>query len=382
MMKHRLLIVTVILLLLSGKITAAETPRISLLTCTPGAELYSTFGHSALRVYNPATGSDLVFNFGLFDFNTPNFYTRFMRGKLEYMLGIQYMDDFLYQYQWEGRGVVEQVLSLDSAQTVKILAKLEYLYMPENRYYLYSFLYKNCTSELRDIIFDITGKDEYSLAKSAGKTNRDLINEYVGGWPKFGINILLGSTLDREIDVFQSMFLPDYLFNELTVAVNGEIPLVSDYRVLLEKSDNTIKSKTFISKIKDVLFSPIFVLGLIAAVVGYSLIKKRYKAVEIGFLSIIGLLGIFISVLIMITDHRELYSNFNLLWCSPIYLFIVIASLLKWRKTEKVLSYASLLFLSLIIIVWISGIQYAEPGFIFIVMTLGLSSFIRATGRY
>ncbi|MDO9679921.1 MAG: DUF4105 domain-containing protein [Bacteroidales bacterium] len=381
-MKNRLSILILTLLLFTGKLSAVETPRISLLTCTPGDELYSTFGHSALRVYNPANGSDLVFNFGLFDFNTPNFYTRFMRGKLEYMLGIQYMNDFLYQYQWEGRGVVEQVLSLDSVQTTEILAKLEYLYRPENRSYLYSFLYKNCTSELRDIIFDIAGKDEHSLAKSAGKTNRDLINEYIGGWPKFGINILLGSTLDRDIDVFQSMFLPDYLFNELTVAANGDIPLVSDYSVLLEKSDNTGSEKTFISKIIVALLSPIFILGLIAAFVGYSLIKKRYRAIEIGFLSIIGLLGIFISVLIMITDHRELYSNFNLLWCSPIYLFIVIASLIKWRKTEKVLSFASLLFLSLMVILWISGIQYAEPGFIIIVLTLGLSSFVRATGRY
>lgn len=381
-MKHRLSIIFLSIILFSGKLSATETTRISLLTCTPGDELYSTFGHSALRVYNPANGSDLVFNFGLFDFNTPNFYTKFMRGKLEYMLGIQYMNDFLYQYQWEGRGVVEQVLSLDSIQTTAILAKLEYLYKPENRYYLYSFLYKNCTSELRDIIFEITGKDEKALRKSAGKTNRDLINEYISGWPKFGINILLGSTLDRDVDVFQSMFLPDYLFNELTVAENGEIPLVSEYRVLLEKSDNTIYERTFISKITDALFSPIFILGLIAAAVGYSLIRKRFKALELGFLIIIGLLGIFVSGLITITDHRELYSNYNLLWCNPIFLLMAIATLKKWRKTEKVLSFASLLFLSLMVILWISGIQYAEPGFIVIILTLGLSSVIRVTGRY
>ena len=381
-MKQRLLIIFLSIILFSGKLSATETTRISLLTCTPGDELYSTFGHSALRVYNPSSGSDLVFNFGLFDFNTPNFYTKFMRGKLEYMLGIQYMNDFIYQYQWEGRGVVEQVLSLDSIQTTEILAKLEYLYKPENRYYLYSFLYKNCTSELRDIIFEIAGKDEKALRKSAGKTNRDLINEYISGWPKFGINILLGSTLDRDIDVFQSMFLPDYLFNELTVAENGEIPLVSEYRVLLEKSDNTIYERTFISKITDALFSPIFILGLIAAAVGYSIIKKRYKALEVVFLVIIGLLGIFVSGLITITDHRELYSNYNLLWCNPIFLLMAIATLKKWRKTEKVLSFASLLFLSLMVILWISGIQYAEPGFIIIILTLGLSSVIRATGRY
>ena len=158
--------------------------------------------------------------------------------------------------------------------------------------------------------------------------------------------------------------------------------MVSEYRVLLEKSDNSIYEKTFISKIKDALFSPIFILGLIAAAVGYSIIKKRYKALEVVFLVIIGLLGIFVSGLITITDHRELYSNYNLLWCNPIFLLMAIATLKKWRKTEKVLSFASLLFLSLMVILWISGIQYAEPGFIIIILTLGLSSVIRATGRY
>lgn len=99
-------------------------PKISLLTCDSGNELYSTFGHSALRVYYPESGKDIVFNFGLFDFNTPYFYTKFVRGKLKYMLGIQYTSDFIEQFKWEKRGVKEQILNLTETQTQELIDRL------------------------------------------------------------------------------------------------------------------------------------------------------------------------------------------------------------------------------------------------------------------
>lgn len=372
-MKRALTAFLLLISLFPGKILSAEMPRISLLTCTPGNELYSTFGHSALRVSYPDGKSDLVFNFGLFDFDTPNFYSKFMRGKLKYMLGIQHMNDFIAQYNWEGRGVAEQVLNLDSVQTINVLSRLEYLYRPENRYYLYSFLYKNCTSELRDIIFDAAEADREALGRGAGKTNRDLINEYIGGWTKFGINIILGSTLDREVDVFQTMFLPDYLYNELTVASNGDVPLVSDHKVILEKSESSRAARA--------LLSPMLVFSLIALIIGYVLIRKRFLFIDLSFLTIIGLLGLFLSVIILITDHRELYSNFNLLWCNPLYLILAVTSLRKWRKASRVLGSISLMLLFALVVVWVTGVQYAEPGFIVLSMILALSSFMKVFAK-
>lgn len=365
-MRRTVTIIIILFSLLVAKISFAEVPRVSLLTCTPGNELYSTFGHSALRIVYTESARDLVFNFGLFDFNTPNFYTKFMRGKLKYMLGIQYMNDFIYQYQWEGRGVTEQVLSLDSAATMKLISKLDYLYRPENRYYLYSFLYKNCTSELRDLIFDHSESDSISLKKMSGKTNRDLINEYIDGWTGFGINILLGSTLDKEVDVFQTMFLPDYLYNELSLASNGNKPLVVQENLILESGKRDDISRN--------LFSPLFVFSLLAAIIGFSLIKRRFRVLDLSFLTFTGLLGLFLGTLILITEHRELYSNFNLLWCNPLYLLLALSSALKWRKSERVLAIASLIALSSMVIIWVSGIQYAEPGYVIIVLILAFSS--------
>ena len=104
-----------------------ESPVISLLTCSPGSELYSAWGHSALRVRYPELGADMVFNFGLFDFNTPNFYVKFVRGQLKYMLGIQDIRDFVASYEWEGRAIVEQKLNLTVEQKSEIIARLDYL---------------------------------------------------------------------------------------------------------------------------------------------------------------------------------------------------------------------------------------------------------------
>ena len=118
-----------------------ENSKISLITCSGGSELYSTFGHSALRVQDDSLAIDVIFNFGLFDFNTPNFYMKFLRGRLNYMLGIQTTSDFLWQYNYEGRGVVEQELFLTPSQKREIMDRLNFLYMPENRNYLYSFLH-------------------------------------------------------------------------------------------------------------------------------------------------------------------------------------------------------------------------------------------------
>jgi len=129
----KLLLLTFFLVLIGGSIKATgyENSRISLLTCTGGNELYSIFGHSALRVVDDSSGVDIVFNFGLFDFNTPNFYLKFMQGRLNYLLGVQNTSDFMFQYSYEGRGVYEQVLHLSPSQKVEIMERLTYLYRPE-----------------------------------------------------------------------------------------------------------------------------------------------------------------------------------------------------------------------------------------------------------
>jgi len=135
-----------------GVFAYTDSAKVSLLTCSPGSELYSKFGHSAIRVYDPYEGTDIVFNYGLFDFNTPNFYLKFIRGKLPYQLGIQRFYNFMWDYQSEGRKVVETPLMLDLAAQRKLLDFLEYNYRPENRQYPYDFFFDNCASRIRDVV--------------------------------------------------------------------------------------------------------------------------------------------------------------------------------------------------------------------------------------
>src|SRR5690606_31625041 len=126
--------------------------RISLLTCTPGSELYSVFGHSALRVVDSNAVTDIVYNYGTFDFNDPNFYSKFVRGKLNYYLSTEYFRDFVYGYRLEGRGITEQVLLLTAEEKLALKKFLRENLKPENRHYAYDFFLDNCTTRLRDLI--------------------------------------------------------------------------------------------------------------------------------------------------------------------------------------------------------------------------------------
>ncbi len=138
--------------------TAQDTrchTRISLLTCAPGEELYSTFGHTALRVIDSVAGSDIVYNYGTFDFDDPNFYMKFIRGKLDYFLSVNQFPDFMYEYQYFQRSVWEQEINLSCSEKQQLMSALALNMQGDNRKYKYDFIYDNCTTRVRDLIFGI-----------------------------------------------------------------------------------------------------------------------------------------------------------------------------------------------------------------------------------
>ena len=378
--KLYLVVLVFVFSLNSNYLQANGQPTISLLTCDSGNELYSTFGHSALRVYYPESGKDLVFNFGLFDFDTPHFYTKFIRGKLQYMLGIQYMEDFMEQFKWEGRGVKEQILYLTDSQSKELIDQLSFLYLPQNRYYYYSFLHKNCTSELRDIIFPLVDNaPEKYKQECAGITYRELLNSHIEGWSKFGINLLLGSSLDKIINKYESMFLPENLYSGVALLKNGDVPLVKE-DIYLYKSEQNIKTRSFL----DILISPLVVFSLLFVIMVFVAIRnygKRSSKIFLlynnSYLGIVSFLGLILVVITLITEHTELYSNYNLLWCNPLFFIVLFSSLKRWKKTERLLSAISLVFLAILQVIWALDIQYAEPAFFPIVITLALSFIVR-----
>ncbi|MFA6759201.1 MAG: DUF4105 domain-containing protein [Bacteroidales bacterium] len=369
-----------ILIYNSTHLNANDRAEVSLLTCEAGSELYSTFGHSALRVYYPQQDKDIVFNFGLFDFSTPYFYTKFIRGKLKYMLGIQYMEDFMHQFEWEGRSVKEQRLNLTDEQTAELIERLSFLYLPQNRYYFYSFLHKNCTSELRDLIFPLIENATSEFKEdSAAITYRELLNGYIEGWAKFGINLILGSSLDKTINSYESMFLPENLYMGVALVQNGESPLANK-GIYLYKSEKSGRDST----LWKLLVSPFFIFSLLFAGMLFLAIKqyrrgmsKTFSILNNVFLLLVSLLGVVITVIILITEHTELYNNYNLLWCNPLFLSVVFFSLKGWKKTERLLSAISLVFLAILQVVWACNIQYVEPAFAPIVATLALLFIVR-----
>jgi len=310
--------------------------EISLITCGPGQnELYSAFGHSALRVKDPQQRLDLVFNYGTFDFDQPNFYLNFARGNLLYQLSVSNWQRFIYTYQIEGRYVKEQVLDLDSAQAQAYFDFLLQNAQEGNREYLYDYFYDNCATRIRDgleqslpkVEIEFSGEAHYQPPLSI----RQLCDEYLlyQPWGDMGIDICLGLPMDKEADQQIEMFLPDLLadaFSDAQIKNGNQLrPLVREERELLAQ-----KSNPEIPLWQPYLaFGGLLVLVVLFTVFAYNRIKAiRYLDALLYLIS--GLLGIFLLALWLLTDHKAAAWNFNLLIFLPSNI-LVIGALLRGR---------------------------------------------------
>ena len=328
--------------------------QISLLTCTPGEELYSTFGHSAFRVVDISTNTDIVFNYGTFDFYDPDFYEKFVKGKLLYFVAIDSLESFLQEYEYFKRGVTEQVLNLSCTEKKTMLAALYENAKEENKYYQYDFNYDNCTTRLRDILEKITGQklQTKNILPGSNTTFRNLIHVYLnrGGqqWSKFGIDILLGSPLDKKVTNSEAMFLPDYLMMAFDSATYKSNPLVSEKKILINAFDNT-KRKTLLNPF--ILFTFSFLLITILSFLKNDKWKRFFIFFDSLFFLILGLLGVLLVFMWIATDHAMCKNNFNLLWALPTHLPVAF---MFFTKKEWIRKYFSITFYLTIglLVVW------------------------------
>ena len=194
----------------------SEASEISILTIGPGAELYDKFGHSAFRINDPATGQDVVFNYGVYDFDTPNFYLKFAQGKLLYQLGVSYYESFYNSYVAQNRWIKEQTLNLSQAEKQAVSDFLWNNAKPENKKYKYDFFFDNCATKIRDVTQEVLGnklefKDDHITETY---TFRELIQQNLkaNSWGSLGIDIALGAVIDRNAKPIEYQFLPDYVF--------------------------------------------------------------------------------------------------------------------------------------------------------------------------
>lgn len=365
---------SILLFLLWGLYSNAQDNRselrISVLTCAPGQELYSTFGHTAIRVVDSIQHTDIVYNYGTFDFSDPDFYSKFTRGKLDYFLSIASLPDFMYEYRSENRDVYEQVLALSEQSKKAIQQALNETLSGAARYYKYDFLYNNCTSRVRDIIMRYGGLEADQQLVPAGTSFRDMLHEYLDkgnqAWSKFGIDLVLGSPIDKKAGIAESMFLPDYLMKGIDSSVRSK-----DHKVLGEKiliNRGTAQPEPF----RD---TPLLLFSVIAVIVGVLSLLKNKTAVQLSrvfdfvlFLST-GLIGCLLLFMWLGTDHSACAANYNLLWAMPLN---VLAAFAVWKRPgwfRKYMSvYAGLLLVTILGWFWLP--QELNTGFLPIILLL------------
>jgi hypothetical protein len=324
--------------------------QISLLTCSPGAELYSVFGHNALRIIDSAAGTDIVYNYGTFDFNDPDFYTKFIRGKLLYFVSQVNYSDFLFEYQYFKRGVKEQVLNFSQQEKKKIQADLFQNVREENRYYKYDFLFDNCTTRLRDIIFQKNKYESYQIPIFTRKvqTFRDHLHVYLDRaqmrWTALGIDLLLGFGADIPMTQMQSMFLPDFLNKGVSLTSTDMGRLVRMETEVLADLQPAPQALPF-------YLDPLFVLIVFCVVLlipSFYFTSFQLLSDQIIFI-LSGMLGLFLMFMWFGTDHQSFSQNLNLLWAFPFNLFFAykLSNLQDWMR--KFFKLWSIVLLALIV---------------------------------
>lgn len=324
--------------------------RISLLTCAPGEELYSTFGHTALRVHDVSKGTDFVFNYGTFEFG-PDFYTEFIRGKLLYFLSVQDFNEFLYEYRMQSRSIQEQVIRLSCEEMQKLYTALQVNAQEQNRYYKYDFLFDNCTTRAGDIVTRNTNTPVVfkNILPKSHPSFRDLIHSYLDAghqyWSKLGIDILLGAKLDRKVTNREAMFLPDYLLKGFDSAIVNTHSLATAPQTILQMP-SSLKSKS--------LFTPAIVFSLLLVIiVVISFLKSNGARATINifdflFFFTLGLAGLLLLFMWFGTDHKVCQNNYNLLWALPtnvVMAFFVHSKRLWVKKYFSIVFWLSLVLL-------------------------------------
>ncbi len=334
----------------------SQVPEVYLLTCAPGTATYSIYGHSALRIVIPDNNSDLVYNWGVFDFSTPNFVWKFAKGRLEYMLGVYSFDRFLQEYFLEQRSVYQQKINLAPEEIETLLALIAENLRPENIKYRYDFFYDDCSTRIRDLLEKAVGSKLIYPPEPADDipTFRMKINQYQQPYPwlQFGIDMLLGTPADKKAVMRERMFLPIELKDGLSKAlVNRDgkmIPLLQNPSLPLdfdppEAKRNIIKMPMFI-------FSVILILLILLSTTVRG--KNANKVIDLTVFSAFSLLALLILFFSFFTDHDQTRWNLNIIWLSP-FIILCLGSLIfnrEWFVWFRLVFFLSLLAFAIQII--------------------------------
>ena len=312
--------------------------RFSLITCDAGEDIYTIWGHTAIRVIDSVNHTDIVYNYGSFDFNTPNFIAKFIKGNLKYFISADTYQNFLYEYQYFERDIHEQVLNISTTEKIKWYQDLQTNMVGDNRFYLYNFITDNCTTRIKDGIFKHATIND-SLINVPNYREQIVSSAYKTGqaWIGFGIDLLLGAVSDRKPSAFEQAFLPTLLFNR----VANNPALVAQTNHIKYQIKPAEKASTPIN-----VLIAILILYILAANWNARPAVILSKAIDIILLITFGIGGLLVLYMSQFSMHTACHENYNLLWLHPIYLIALVT----YFVSRKWTGYLGWIFFSITIL--------------------------------
>ena len=342
MFKSKLSIIFLLLFVLKnnfvfGQIPLDKNAKISILTCEKGNELYSLFGHTAIRIQDASNDLDVVYNYGTFDFATENFYLKFIKGDLRYFVTANAYNEFFYEYTIENRSIYEQTLNLTTIRKQQLFDALNKSLMTDEKYYTYKFIDRNCTNMVVDKINQTLGQNCIIKTTEKGKTYREILFPYVENhfYENLGINVIFGEKVDED---GKKLFLPNQFMESLKVSKFNGKPVAEAPRTILKATPQQ-PEKSFWNNYYS--FCLIFILITIS----------RKSWIYLSYFAIFGLFGLFLALVGLYSFHQEVAYNYNVLLFNPLLLALIVCFWTKKFVWVKRIAQFSLILLALFTII-------------------------------
>lgn len=387
-MKQLLYSVLILLSLWSPSISEAQDQgyyddfEIRVLTAAQGDEIYSNFGHTAIRVSSEAMEVDRVYNYGLFNFDAPNFYTNFLRGKLNYGIGTSSYVGFLNEYYQNKRTVWEQKLNLSPQEKSAFLEYLDINMLPENRYYMYDFLSNNCTTKTLEAIDAIVPRATLTSLTKQNGTFRYYLKQHLKNkpWTTFGIDLILGAPTDTVPQGNSAYFLPELLMKGLTNSKSDTGTLSTTPSIVKYHGVSLNFEKERAQRTSPALNYPLF-LFLLLPLIELWLWKSNSNHRSVHTYDtlinvILALLSMVMLFMWFFTDHDATQYNWNILWASPLFILLIFK---RYRSSKIILS---IICLGAVLALINSLYQWLPQSFNLAIMPITLMIFIRMMRYY
>ena len=330
--------------------------QISILTVGPGIDLVDSFGHTGIRIIDKKNNLDLVFNFGIYDYNAPNFYSNFFKGRPIFSLGINRFNDFFDSYVKQNRKVYEQIIKTTKERKKIIVESLIKNSQEENKYYIYEYFEDNCSTRVADILINDIEEIKVDLNKKTKFSYRELIYSKIGknSIGSLGIDLCLGSKIDNKITTRQTFFLPEKLKEFLEIIEDNNPNLVETKLLYSPNDTNSYKQQNILKPLWVSLFFSIIIIWLTFKDFKR---KKQTKILDFLILTTLSIIGILIGYLWIFSNHSNGAMNLNILWANPLN-FLLIFYFFRNKKSMLTRLFLNFLIISIFVVIVLWVIQF------------------------